>query len=72
MPALIKAFNDEGIRIDANYIIGFPDETLRRNVKILLSMLGNNAEIRCRFIMFLHMYAITRNRQCLTTALIMD
>jgi radical SAM superfamily enzyme YgiQ (UPF0313 family) len=28
MPALIKAFNDEGIRIDANYIIGFPDETL--------------------------------------------
>lgn len=28
MVGLIKAFNDEGIRIDANYIIGFPDETI--------------------------------------------
>ena len=44
MEGLIKAFNDEGIRIDANYMIGFPDETYEE-VQNTIKYAKNNAEL---------------------------
>lgn len=44
MEGLIKAFNDEGIRIDANYMIGFPDETYEE-IQNTIKYAKNNAEM---------------------------
>jgi anaerobic magnesium-protoporphyrin IX monomethyl ester cyclase len=44
MVGLIKAFNNEGIRIDANYIIGFPDETYDE-IHNTIKYAENNAKV---------------------------